>query len=195
MFAADACETLDRWVGAGLTGLRLFTAGSTMAGQADWLADLRTFPVWERAEALGLPVCLQMRPEGIPDLLKLLERFRTVPIVLDHLARPVLSDGPPYAAARWLFDLAAYPNLFLKLTSRTVEQASEGQSTPQQFFPRLAAAFGADRIAWGSNFPAHAGPMADLLEEAKHALACLSESDRNAIFAGTARRLYPALAR
>jgi L-fuconolactonase len=195
MFAADACDALDRWIGAGLTGLRLFTTGSTLPGQAAWLADPRTFPVWERAEALGLPVCLQMRPEGIPDLLDLLDRFRTVPIILDHLARPALSDGPPYATARWLFDLAAYPNLFLKLTSRTVEQASEGQSTPQQFFPRLVAAFGADRIAWGSNFPAHAGPMSDLLTEARHALACLSEADRDAIFSGTARRLYPALAR
>jgi L-fuconolactonase len=195
MFAADACDELDRLVATGLTGLRLFTTGSTLPGQATWLAHPRTFPVWERAEALGLPVCLQMRPEGVADLLELLDLFRSVPIILDHLARPVLSDGPPYATARWLFDLAAYPNLFLKLTSRTVEQVSEGQSTPQQFFPRLVAAFGADRIAWGSNFPAHAGPMADLLAAAKHALACLTEADRNAIFSGTARRLYPALAR
>ena len=195
MLAADACDALDRWIEAGLTGLRLFTTGSTLPGQAAWLADPRTFPVWERAEALGLPVCLQMRPEGIADLLDLLDRFRTIPIILDHLARPALSDGPPYATARWLFDLAAYPNLFLKLTSRTVEQASEGLSTPHAFFPRLVAAFGANRIAWGSNFPAHAGPMARLLAEAKHALACLSEADQAAIFSGTACRLYPALAR
>jgi L-fuconolactonase len=195
MLAENACDELDRWIGAGLTGLRLFTTGSTLPGQAAWLADPRTFPGWERAEALGLPVCLQMRPEGIADLLDLLDRFRKVPIILDHLARPVLAEGPPYATARWLFDLAAYPNLFLKLTSRTIGQASEGSSTPEAFFPRLVAAFGANRIAWGSNFPAHAGPMAHLLAEAKHALACLSEADQAEIFSGTARRLYPALAR
>ena len=195
MLADNACAAFERWIAAGLTGLRLFTTGSTSPGQADWLADPATFPVWERAEARGLPVCLQMRPEGVGDLLKLLARFRTVPIILDHLARPVLSDGPPYAAARWLFDLAQYPNIFLKLTSRTVEQAQEGKSTAQEFFPRLVAAFGAERIAWGSNFPAHAGPMSRLLDEARHALACLSERERDAIFAGTARRLYPALAR
>jgi hypothetical protein len=34
-----------------------------------------------------------------------------------------------------------------------------------------------------------------LLTEARHGLGCLSEPDRDAIFAGTARRLYPALAR
>jgi L-fuconolactonase len=195
MFAPDACAQFDRWHAAGLTGLRLFTTGSTSPGQADWLADPRTFPAWERAEAANIPVCLQMRPEGVPDLLTLLARFRRIPIILDHLARPVLSDGPPYKAAQWLFDLATYPNLFLKLTSRTVEQSSEGASKPAEFFPRLVAAFGADRIAWGSNFPAHAGPMSHLLGDARAALACLSAADQAAIFAGTARRLYPALAR
>ena len=193
--AADAGRQFARWVAAGLTGMRLFTTGSTSPGQADWLADPQTFPVWEWAEAVNLPVCLQMRPEGVSYLLQLLKRFRRVPIVLDHLARPLLADGPPYDAARWLFDLAAYPNIFLKLTSRTIEQAADGGSTPEAFFPRLVAAFGADRIAWGSNFPAHAGPMSHLLSDAQRALVCLSVSERAAIFSGTARRLYPVLSR
>jgi len=175
--------------------MRLFTTGSTSPGQADWLSDPKTFPVWERAAAMHLPVCLQMRPEGVPHLLRLLARFPSVPIILDHLARPDLSDGPPYAAAQWLFALAEYPNLFLKLTSRTVEESAKGASTSGEFFPRIVAAFGADRIAWGSNFPAHAGPMSRLLSEAQHRLACLDAADRAAIFAGTARRLYPVLAK
>ena len=137
LFAADAREQFDRLTKAGLSGIRLFTTGSTSPGQANWLSDPRTFPIWERAQAIGLPVCLQMQPEGVSHLLKLLDRFRTVPIVLDHLARPVLSDGPPYIAAKWLFDLASFPNLFLELTSRTIEQAATGSSTPEAFFPHL----------------------------------------------------------
>lgn len=195
MLADDACEKFECWTRAGLTGMRLFTTGSTSPGQAGWLADPKTFPVWERAEAATLPVCLQMRPEGVPDLLTLLSRFRRVPIILDHLARVTLSDGPPYKAAQWLFDLARHPNVFLKLTSRTIEEANAGASTPQAFFPRLVKAFGADRIAWGSNFPAHEGPLSHLLAEAREGLGCLSDSDRDAIFGGTALRLYPVLAR
>jgi predicted TIM-barrel fold metal-dependent hydrolase len=124
----------------------------------------------------------------------LLERFKTVPIILDHLARVKLSGGPPYEGAKWLFDLADHPNLYLKLTSRTVEQSAEKGSTPEEFFPRIVAAYGARRIAWGSNFPAHHGPMSHLVEAAKKALACLSRADQAEIFAGTARRLYPVLA-
>ncbi|NVO13541.1 MAG: amidohydrolase [Rhodoplanes sp.] len=194
LFAADADRIFDRWVAAGLTGMRLFTTGTTQPGQAGWLADPRTFPVWERAEAANVPVCIQMRPEGVDALLILLDRFRKVPVVLDHLARVDLTDGAPYRNAAWLFALAEHPNVMLKLTSRTVREASAGASRPDDFFPRLVAAFGADRIAWGSNFPAEAGPMSRILDEARRSLACLSETDRAAIFAGTARRLYPALA-
>jgi predicted TIM-barrel fold metal-dependent hydrolase len=194
MLAADAVAQFERWTAAGFSGLRLFTTGSTSPGQAGWLADPKTFPVWERAEALGMAVCVQMRPEGAGDLRRLLERFRKVPIVLDHLGRVSLSDGPPYKSAAWLFDLAGYPNLYLKLTTRTVEEASEGQSRPEAFFPRIAEAFGANRIAFGSNFPAHEGPMKRLLHEAQEALACLSNDERGEIFSGTAKWLYPKLA-
>ena len=194
MLADDAVTQFDRWTAADLSGLRLFTTGSTSPGQAGWLADPKTFPVWERAQSMEMAVCVQMRPEGANDLRGLLERFPKVPIVLDHMGRVSLSDGRPYNAASWLFELASYPNLFLKLTTRTVEEASEGNSRPDAFFPRIVDAFGANRIAWGSNFPAHAGPLSRLLHEAQEALACLSSEDRAAIFSGTAQRLYPTLA-
>ena len=75
-----------------------------------------------------------------------------------------------------------------------MEEASEGQSRPDAFFPKIVAAFGAKRIAFGSNFPAHEGPMKRLLHEAQEALACLADADRAEIFCGTAKRLYPKLA-
>jgi predicted TIM-barrel fold metal-dependent hydrolase len=71
----------------------------------------------------------------------------------------------------------------------------KGASKADDFFPRLVAAFGADRIAWGSNFPAHAGPLSRLTDEAQQALSCLSAAERASIFSGTARRLYSALDR
>ena len=44
---ADALETMAKWMARGLTGMRLFTTGSTMPGQADWLDDPKSFPAWE----------------------------------------------------------------------------------------------------------------------------------------------------
>jgi L-fuconolactonase len=114
-------------------------------------------------------------------------------VLLDHLARPKLADGPPYAAAQSLFDLAAYPGVYLKLTNRTFTAASEAASTPGAFAERVVSLFGADRIVWGSNFPAAEGSLASLLDEARTALRDVSDADRMAIFAGTVSNLYPAL--
>ena len=61
-------------------------------------------------------------------------------------------------------------------------------------FPRLVEVFGSNRLAWGSNFPASEGKLGALLDVAKKSLACLPAGDQDWIFAGTARRLYPALA-
>ena len=49
-------------------------------------------------------------------------------------------------------------------------------------------------VGRGSNFPAHAGPMARLHHGAEEALVSISSKDRDATFSGTAKRLYPSLA-
>jgi predicted TIM-barrel fold metal-dependent hydrolase len=194
VLAPDAPEKILYWVGRRLTGLRLFTAGSTMPNQADWVDDPRSFPAWECAGQLGIPVCMQMTVKAIPQLVQMLERFPKVSVILDHLAKPVLSDGPPYAAATDVFHLADFKNLYLKLTPRTVAEAQNGKATHATFFPLLVSKFGASRIAWGSNYPASEGTLPELLNFSQAALSVLSAEDRDWIFSKTALTLYPALA-
>src|SRR5579871_6208330 len=142
VLAHDAPEKIRYWAGRKLTGMRLFTAGSTMPNQADWVDDPRSFPAWETAGQLGIPVCMQMTVKAIPQLIHMLERFPKVLVVLDHLAKPKLSDGPPYTGAADVFRLAEYRNLYLKLTPRTVAEAQSGKATHATFFPLLVSKFG-----------------------------------------------------
>ena len=194
VLAGDAVEKIAYWQAQGLFGFRLFTTGSTMPGQADWLADPASFAAWAHAEANAIPICLQMTMQGLPTLRMLLERFPKIRVLLDHLARPDLSDGPPFAAARALFDMAAYPGVYLKLTNRTLATAAEGGADPARFISAIVAAFGAGRIAWGSNFPAAEEPLPGLLAQARAALSGLPSEAQQMIFSGTAQTLYPALA-
>jgi L-fuconolactonase len=194
VLAADAVSQLQRWLDAGLSGLRLFTTGSTMPGQAGWLDDERSFPVWEYAQKHNVSICLQMTAQGIPALLNMLSRFPDIRVLLDHLARPELAGGPPYEAAAPLFSLASHQGVYLKLTNRTIAEAARGASTPAAFFPKVLDAFGAHRIAWGSNFPAAEGALPQLLSDARESLAMLPADAQQAIFGGTARTLYPMLA-
>ena len=194
VLASDAPEHMRHWVERGLTGLRLFTIGSTMPDQASWLDDPKTYPAWQCASELGLSICLQMSAAALPQMIRLAERFPKVRIILDHMARPQIEDGPPYAAAESLFALAKYPSVYLKLTERNFTQSRKDKATPATFFPKLVAAFGASRLAWGSNYPSSEGSLAELLALAKTSLACLSQADQDWIFAKTAQNLYPALA-
>jgi L-fuconolactonase len=194
VLAPDAVAKMQHWMQRGLTGLRLFTTGNTMPGQATWFADPRTYPAWEFAGEAGVPVCMQMTPQGFGQLRELMRRFPKVRIILDHLARPQLVDGPPYAADRDFFAFADNPNVFLKLTPLNYMPKEWGKATPESFFGQLVAQFGAQRIAWGSNFPATAGTLKDNLAQARRALVSLNAADQEWIFGRTAQTLYPALA-
>ena len=193
VLAPDAVDRMKHWLARGFSGMRLFTTGSTMPGQATWFDDPRTYPAWRHASDVGIPVCMQMTPQGFQQLCGLLERFPKVRIILDHLARPQLVDGPPFAADRAFFALASNPNVYLKLTPLNVSPANWGRASPETFFGALISAFGASRIAWGSNFPATEGTLAEILDRAQQALRFASADERALIFGGTALTLYPSL--
>jgi L-fuconolactonase len=115
-------------------------------------------------------------------------------VILDHLASASASDGSPYDAAKPLFDLARYPNVYLKATVRNVRMIAEGGGPFEPWFSKIVDVFGASRIAWGSNFPTSDASLSRIVDESKMALAFLPSSDQDWIFRRTAERLYPGLA-
>lgn len=194
VLAPDAVEKLRHWMARGCTGLRLFTTGTTMMQQADWLNDPATYPAWNYAAEIGLPICIQARAEGMGMLRDLMDRFPQVPIILDHLAHPDLTGGPPYAEVEPVLALASYEQLVVKYTPVILRRARDGKATPETFLPKLFDAFGADHIAWGSNYPASPGTLSDLVKESESALSFLSKDEIAQVMGGTAARVYPALA-
>ena len=139
-------------------------------------------------------MCIQTGPVGLPQVTALAERFPSVAIILDHLGRPEVADGPPYARAESLFALARLPNIYLKLTPRIFGDVKKGEASAQSFFRQTVERFGARRLAWGSNFPTSPGSLSEILATAKQSLATLDDEDRAWIFARTAQTLYPKLA-
>ncbi len=192
--ADDAVPVIRAWVNKGLKGLRIFTGGSTKDFDPTELENPAAYPAWEVLGDLGVPMCIQTGPVGLPQVTDLARRFPNVDIILDHLGRPDVLDGPPYANADSLFALSDISNIYLKLTPRIFGDVQKGQASAETFFPKVAAAFGAKRMAWGSNFPTSPGTLAEILATARTGLASLSESDQDWIFGKTAQSLYPALA-
>lgn len=193
VLAPDAVDTIRSWVDRGLKGLRVFTGGSTKEFDPSELDDPRVYAAWELLGELGLTMCIQTGPVGLAAVTALAKRFPNVPIILDHLGRPDVTDGAPYANAQSLFDLAPIESIYLKLTPRIMGDSKKGEATPETLFPKLVDVFGAQRMAWGSNYPTSPGTLAEIKATAEARLACLTDADREWIFAKTAQKLYPAL--
>ncbi len=190
----DALEALDRWVERGFTGTRLYLQGSTIKESILAMNDPRIFPTYEYAAEHGLSVASNVKAQNFPELVDVLERFPTVNFILDHMGRVKFDDGAPFEAARPLWELASYPNLYVKIVSGKFRDAHDGKSTPESKFKRLVAEFGADRCAWGSNYPSATGTLPELMQLAKEGLSSLPQEDQDWILGGTAMKLYPALA-
>jgi len=190
----DAPQRIREWHARGLKGLRLFTGGSTKEFDPSELDDPRSFPAWELCAELNIPMCIQTGPVGLPQVTALAKRFPTVKIILDHLGRPDVLDGAPYVNAQSMFDLAPLDNIYFKLTPRIFGDVKKEKASAATFFPAVVQAFGAQRLAWGSNFPTSPGTLAEILATAQHGLASLSDDDRAWIFEKTAKQLYPSLA-
>ena len=190
----DAPATIRKWIAKGLTGLRIFTGGSTKEFDTSSLDDPRSFPSWDLCGEEGLSMCIQTGAKGLDQVVGLARRFPKVKIILDHLGRPDVTDGPPYANAAGLFALAPVETIYLKLTPRIFGDVKKGAASADTFFPKLVEVFGAQRLAWGSNYPTSEGGLGENLEKARKALSCLSDEDQAWIFAKTAQSLYPVLA-
>ena len=194
MLDDNVCAVIRGWADKRLAGLRIFTGGSTKDFDPSELEDPRSFKAWDLLGELGLPMCIQTGPTGLQQVAMLAAKFPKVNIILDHLGRPDVLDGAPYAKAASLFALADIPNIHLKLTPRIFDDVKKEKASAETFFPRVVAAFGARRMAWGSNFPTSPGTLSEILATAKAGLACLSDEERSWVFGKTAQHLYPSLA-
>lgn len=193
LLGEQAVTEIERWQSAGLAGTRFFIAGHTAADHATRLDDPRAEAVWTHLAATGIPVCVQIRADGLAQLVRVIERWPGLTVLLDHLARPELGGGPPYAESGALWDLASHRGLYFKYTTHNVRESAHGRSTPQAFCEAMVRCFGAERLAWGSNFPASDGSLTEQLAAAVQATEGLSAAQRRWIFSDTARRLYPGL--
>jgi predicted TIM-barrel fold metal-dependent hydrolase len=171
-------------------GLRMMGARGDHA-----LRDQRSFPLWERAAELGIPICIGAKLNELADARVPIERFTGTKVALEHVWGTDIGDAP-YERLQPLFDLAQYPHVYLKTAPNNSHAARKGNGTPRQFFGELIERFSAKRIMWGSNYPAHWNNYGDLKERLaimEEDFAFLGAEERRWIFGETALSLWPTL--
>jgi predicted TIM-barrel fold metal-dependent hydrolase len=192
VLADDAPDKLSYWVKErGMRGIRLT--------QAEELDNPKTYPVWERARELGIPIDVQIRPSQFEKLGRALEVFTDVPVMIDHAgnANRHAPDGTPAPAEppESLLALSKYPNLCVKLTSQNVDGVLEIEAPGEAFFGPILRRFGANRLLWGTDFPATANQeYRERFEQSYKTLSFMSDEQLRAVLGGNALRLWPELA-
>jgi L-fuconolactonase len=150
-------------------------------------------PLAAAAARLHLTTNLLITPEWLPAADAWIARHPELTIVVDHLARPDLSNMPREHACTALLRLARHDNVHVKLSGLPELSAVPYPHKDIWSWVRdTVDAFGAERLLWGSDFPFTAvdGAYADSLSVLDQVLPDLPAADRQRILTGTARQLY-----
>jgi len=124
----------------------------------------------------------------------LARKLPTLPMVIDHLAKPRIKDHVTEGWSENLKAAAKFPNVSCKL-SGMVTEADWKTWKPADLKPYVDAAleaFGPDRCMYGSDWPVSllAAPYPSVYGALNELLASLSASDRAKVFGGTAEKFY-----
>ena len=159
------------------------------------LGKPETLPLWERIETLGIPLSINDRIHEIHKVRGPMERYPKVKVAFEHAWGHKVGAPPDYEVLEPLFELAKNPNVYIKTAINNIAAAKDGGGTPQELYSKLVDVYGARRIMWSSNYPAHPkfGSVKSRLDESKKALAHLSADDQAWILGKTALEFYPAL--
>lgn len=142
----------------------------------------------------GVPYDLLFFTQHLKHAATLGAELPELPMVINHLAKPKIKDQ---ITAGWIDDLKAaakFPNMYCKL-SGMVTEANWEDWQPSDLKPYVEAAleaFGPERCMYGSDWPVCelAGSYQRVYDALVEVLGSISESERAAIFGGTAAKFY-----
>jgi predicted TIM-barrel fold metal-dependent hydrolase len=172
----------------GFRGVRL----SPAAGAAgDWLRGPLMPPLWKRCAALKVPMTLLTHVTRLPDAQPLIEKLPDLTVVIDHMADcPV--DQPKELEK--LLALARYPKVFVKISHTwSLSRQPYPWLDAQEHVERLHAAFGPQRLMWGTDWPIveNRATYAQALTLVRDDMKFLNAEDKRWMLSRTIERVWP----
>ena len=145
-------------------------------------------------EEFDLAYDILIHTRHLPVAAEFVARFPRQRFVLDHMAKPPIKSGAVDEWARGIRELAAFPNVYCKVSGLVTEADWQGW-TPEDLRPYLDVAFecfGASRLMIGSDWPVCtvAGPYARVMDVAKDYLGKYSAEEREGVLGGNAAAFW-----
>ena len=163
----------------------------------DWMLLSELAPAFEAMIDHGLVFDALVKPRHLSALRSLVDRYPELIIVLDHGAKPPISEGRSAAGdlAAWKRDIAALARetpIACKLSGLVTEAGSADAAALAECAGQLLDSFGPTRLMWGSDWP-----VCELVcsygqwcRTSELLLAQLGSADREQIYDSTARATY-----
>src|SRR5882757_8437057 len=158
-----------------------------------WILKRELDPVIRAMLDLGLRFDALIKPQHILNTIRFVERYPTLPVVVDHMAKPAIKDG---AFASWRQDMEqfrALSHVHCKVSGILTEDGVGW--TVDKVRPYVEAVvdiFGPDRLLFGSDWPV-VNLVADYsrwIATLEQILAGMPRSDQEKFWAGNATRFY-----
>ncbi len=142
----------------------------------------------------GLTYDILVYAHQLPAAIELVRLFPDQPFVLDHMAKPKISEGISEEWRTNIKKLAGFPNVCCKL-SGMVTETTNFQWNKSEFAPFLdvvVSAFGADRVLYGSDWPVClvAATYQEQMAIVEDYVTTLSENEQAKIMGGNAMEFY-----
>jgi len=134
-----------------------------------------------------------VRPQHLKHLIKFVQKFDFLPIVIDHIAKPKILNSE---IGEWKKDmqvLSGHQNVFCKFSGILTEVGENYSKTQiEPYVDFILNLFSPNKIMWGSDWPVltMAENYNNWFDLAMDCCNNFSESEKNMIFANTAKNFY-----
>ncbi len=190
----DAPAALERWAREGMQGIRLSLIDHPAIGDPA--------PVLEEAQALGMVVSCIGLPQhyASEEFRHIVQAYPRLRFMIEHMGYVTYKDAPPYDAYRKALALAKFSNAYMKIPGlgEFMPRPSPMTHPPfdlakaPPFIDMAFEAFGAERLTIGTDSPpnSHREGYANVVRYLREYLARRTAAEQEAIFGGTAQRLF-----
>ena len=173
-----------------LRGLRPMLQGIE---DTHWILDRALEPALQAMSQHGLRFDALVQPRHLPTLMELARRWPTLPIVIDHGAKPRITAGEIEPWQAQMAELSLFPNMHCKLSGLRTEQAAGAPAAELAPYVRCLVESFQDRLMWGSDWPVllHARDRyADWVLTSMRLAEQAGVVDPQSLFCGAAERFY-----
>jgi L-fuconolactonase len=144
--------------------------------------------------AAGLVYDVVITPDQLPATVDTVRALPELTFVLDHAGKPRIRAGELEPWRGHIADLGRCDNVTVKLSGLVTEAGLETWTVAdlRPYAQALLESFGPSRMMFGSDWPVCllAAQYDEVITAAEQLTAQLSQSERDAVFGGTGRRIY-----